>query len=202
MITTILFDYGKVLGSDSNEWNTYFKEVLDLTGLNAEELDKIWVKYWYDDLRTGKIKLAFFWEEISKIAKKPVSSEKLIKVYLDKFNIFDSVLEVAKKLKDNGYKLVILANESIEAMDTKVKKFHLDKIFDNIYSSGEIGLAKPHKEAFEYVLNNLEVSSEEVVFIDNLKRNTKAAEKLGIKSIVFKDVEQLKKDLKMFGVEV
>ena len=112
------------------------------------------------------------------------------------------VLDLAKSLKKNGYKILILANESRTGMDIKTKKFELDTIFDKVYGSAHIGLYKPHKESYEYVLKDQNLKAEEVVFIDNLERNTIASEKVGIKGIVFRNVEELKEDLVKIGVKV
>ena len=40
----------------------------------------------------------------------------------------------------------------------------------------------------------------EILFIDDIKRNTKTAEKLGIKTILFENTEQLKEELKKLNM--
>jgi choline kinase len=51
------------------------------------------------------------------------------------------------------------------------------------------------KPLLEHTLEKLNVKPEEAIFIDDMERNTKASEALGIKSIVFENFDQFKKDL-------
>ncbi|MBT4824736.1 HAD family phosphatase [Candidatus Woesearchaeota archaeon] len=200
-ITTVIFDYGKVLGTDSNEWSTTFKDIVEMTGFSPKELDEIFNRDW-DKFKSDQLDLSFFWDEVCEKSTKTVKREDLEKVYEEKIGINQDVLEIAKELKKVGFRILVLANESRVGMDIKTRKFELDKIFDKIYGSAHIGLYKPNKEVFEYVLNDQNLKAEEVIFIDNLERNTFAAEELGIKGIVFKNAAQLKEDLEKFGIKV
>jgi len=57
-------------------------------------------------------------------------------------------------------------------------------------------VTRNHKEIYKkHEAIHLNVKSEEAIFIDDKERNTKAAEALGIKSIIFKNFDQFKKDL-------
>lgn len=76
------------------------------------------------------------------------------------------------------------------------KKGNLTKIFDKVYSSADIKLVKPDKESFKFILKALKSKPEETLFIDNKEQNTKAAEDLGLESILFINAKQLKKQLK------
>ena len=49
--------------------------------------------------------------------------------------------------------------------------------------------------------DDLGVEAADTVFIDNMERNTKAAEELGIKGVFFTDIEKLKTDLEELGIE-
>ncbi|KXB07599.1 hypothetical protein AKJ51_00905 [candidate division MSBL1 archaeon SCGC-AAA382A20] len=50
----------------------------------------------------------------------------------------------------------------------KIKKFDLEKYFDSVVVSGEVGKSKPGKEIFEIVLNNLESSPDESIYVGNV----------------------------------
>ena len=52
--------------------------------------------------------------------------------------------------------------------------------FEQFYLSQEINLRKPDKEIFEFVLSENNLIAEETLFVDDLKENTDAANKLGI----------------------
>ncbi len=199
MIKLIIFDFGGVLGSEAHAWETNFREILDLTGLTPKEIHKILSNHW-PNLKTGKEKVAIFWKDVYKQSKNKITKGKLEKIYNSQISINKPVLNLAKQLKDRGFNLVILANASKEWINIKIKKFHLNKIFTKIYSSSSLGFGKPKPEAFTYVLNDLKVKAADVVFIDNQKNNIKTAKKLGIRSILFKNLKQLKKDLSKLSI--
>jgi len=64
--------------------------------------------------------------------------------------------------------------------------------FDEVVLSNEVGLQKPSPEIYQLALSRLRVSADEAVFVDDREINTVAAEALGISSIIYKSIEQLK----------
>ncbi|MCR4719497.1 MAG: HAD family phosphatase [Firmicutes bacterium] len=88
------------------------------------------------------------------------------------------------KLKEDGYKIYLLSNISryfAESCD----KIEIFKEFDGLVFSGEIGLVKPNKDIFEYIIDKYSLIPSETVFIDDNKQNVDTAEKIGIKSLLF-----------------
>lgn len=191
MIKAIIFDYGGVLGSDSHEWDTTFKEIKRLTGLQSEELQGLFKDYW-PLLKTGKEKLINFFAEVSKISKKKTTAKKLEKSYLQNVAGLKTIINYTASLKSKGYTLYILANESKEGMETKIRKFGLKKIFTKIYCSANIGIGKPDPRIFKYVLKDAKIKPSETIFIDNQFPNIEVAKKLGIKTIHYENLPQLK----------
>lgn len=194
MIKTIIFDFGGVLGSEAHTWESNFKEIVSLTGMSPREIQAIFERHW-PKLKIGKEKAEPFWKDVATQAKIRVGAKELEKVYSSKISLNKAVLELAENLKKRNFRLAILANESKEWMNIKIKKFHLKSIFDKIYCSAFLGVAKPSTEIFEYVLNDLCVSGENIVFIDNQRNNVRAAKELGIKGILFQNLTQTEKDL-------
>ena len=88
---------------------------------------------------------------------------------------------------DNGKPkntLLVLSNWD-EASFELVRQRHLcifEKYFESkhIVISGAIGLIKPRKEAFEYVINTYGLDPKDCVFIDDQRDNIVAAESVGI----------------------
>lgn len=195
MIKIVIFDFGGVLGSDANNWEINFKEILDRTNLSVEEIDQIWKRHW-PEMSVGKEGLNDLLDDISVSSKNKIDVGVLRKIYYENVSLDEHILKLALRLKQQGMRLVIVANESREGMDNKTKRFSLEKVFDNIYCSAVVGLTKPNPAMFSYVMRDLCAKPEQVVFIDNRQGNVDAANKLGIKSILFKNVNQLEDDLK------
>ena len=61
-------------------------------------------------------------------------------------------------------------------------------------------MIKPDPAFYNLLLSTYNLKAEECVFIDDTPKNIKAGEDLGIKGIVYKDLEQVKKDLAALGV--
>ncbi len=107
------------------------------------------------------------------------------------------VLPLIPKLKKK-YKIGLLANSPKPWFDFPVSKFKLDKIFDALVSSGDTGLLKPEKEIYLLVCQKLGVLSKECVYIDDEtdKIKLRAAQNLGMETILFKNSKQLILELK------
>ncbi len=91
-----------------------------------------------------------------------------------------------------------------DRIDSIVKYFYLDKVFDAITVSTDIGSGKDHEEIFVKTMQGLNVKSIECVFIDNQEKNLIIPEKLGMKVIHFdhekRDTDKLVRQLSYLGV--
>jgi putative hydrolase of the HAD superfamily len=67
--------------------------------------------------------------------------------------------------------------------------------FDPCLISTEIGALKPDLKAYKLLLSRLDLSPEEVIFIDDKLENVEAAKKLGLDGILFESQSQLKSEL-------
>ena len=88
--------------------------------------------------------------------------------------------------KQNKYRLFLLSNTNdlhIKWVQNSVgNSFFKDfkNCFEQFYLSHEIHLRKPDLEIYEFVLQQNNLIAEETLFVDDLKENTEAANKLGI----------------------
>jgi epoxide hydrolase-like predicted phosphatase len=77
--------------------------------------------------------------------------------------------------------------------------------FDHFISSSEVGLRKPNPEIFKLALNIIGCKPEEVVFLDDIGSNLKAAAKLGIRCIrvrIGKEGEAVAELERMMGMKL
>ncbi|KAL9115764.1 MAG: hypothetical protein Q9227_000132 [Pyrenula ochraceoflavens] len=58
-------------------------------------------------------------------------------------------------------------------------------LFDNVFTSGAVGMRKPDQGFFNHVLAEIKIAPEEVLFLDDKLENVAAASHQGIKGIVF-----------------
>jgi epoxide hydrolase-like predicted phosphatase len=87
--------------------------------------------------------------------------------------------------KKKNYKICALTNNTAILNRLLKKKFKIYHIFDHIFNSAKMGLAKPDPKFFRYVLKKLKAKPKECFFIDNNPENIKTAKNLGFSTITF-----------------
>jgi FMN phosphatase YigB (HAD superfamily) len=65
-----------------------------------------------------------------------------------------------------------------------------------------VGVAKPDAGIYLHAIEKLGIPPGEALFIDNLEENIRAAEAAGLHGIVFRNMEQLARDLKLRGFNI
>jgi HAD superfamily hydrolase (TIGR01509 family) len=99
------------------------------------------------------------------------------------------LLDYIPSLRAN-YKTALLSNITVQGIERRFPDNELDRYFDEIVISSDIGFAKPDKEAYEITAQRLGVSPEECIFTDDRLDFCTAAETVGMRAIEFKSFEQ------------
>lgn len=89
--------------------------------------------------------------------------------------------EVCALLKQR-YKLVAVTNGIKAVQDSRINRSGLNKYFDAIIISEEVGVSKPHPQIFEYALKAINHEDKETVLMigDSMKADILGAHKAGI----------------------
>ena len=104
------------------------------------------------------------------------------------------MFDLAKRCKE--VRPVYLLSNCMEGMiDEYFPLKDLSLCFDRLFLSNEMKRIKPFPESYQYVLNELGLSPEQVFFFDDNKRNVDAAKALGINASLFTSVADCEKDL-------
>lgn len=104
----------------------------------------------------------------------------------------DNAREFCEWLRQRGFKVFVLSNASEEFYRYFPRHFDLD-FFDGIVVSCNLNLIKPDLRIYEHLLGKYSLLPEECLFVDDVKDNTDAAEKVGMKALCFKgDYEKVK----------
>jgi putative hydrolase of the HAD superfamily len=111
-------------------------------------------------------------------------------------------LELARSLSSKcEYAMATINNESRDLNKYRIQKFELAEIFDVFVSSCFVGIRKPDERIYRLALELTQFSAEECVFIDDRQENLTGAEKVGIRTVLMKDAQQLRRDLQSLGIE-
>jgi glucose-1-phosphatase len=183
-IKTIIFDWGGVIT------NLLPQAAIDaFTQLGHPDFGSYLLAL-DDDLflrhETGKATDEDIYERLRTEIGKPLSTEEIDRAFCSM--LLDTPplrLEILEELRQQ-YKLLLLSNTN--SIHTTFYNKNLRELtgrdfysyFDKIYYSHQIGLRKPHREIFEYVLHDYGIKPEETLFIDDTEININTARSLNI----------------------
>jgi putative hydrolase of the HAD superfamily len=93
------------------------------------------------------------------------------------------------------FKTAILSNANTGVLPRRIGADWLERCFDEVVVSAEVGKIKPDPEIYLYTAAKLGVSPSECVFFDDLARYTEAADAVGMRGIQYKGFQQARADL-------
>jgi len=94
------------------------------------------------------------------------------------------------------YKTAMLSNVSVGGLARRFEPGELERYFDVVVASGDIGYAKPEAEAYEITADRLSVRLDECVFIDDREDYCAGAHAVGMQTIVYQSFAQCCAELK------
>jgi len=207
MIKAIIFDFGGVCFYPGNTTQlikeAFFHSKLSKTRLLFLLLDikkRKMIANAVHEFNSGLMSEKIFWEKTKKITNYEFDEREMKKNILSLYKPIKPVINLIKRLKKK-YKIGLLTNNNVWLEEIN-KKYKLYRLFDEIVNSFDVKATKPSKKIYSIILKKLNVKPNECIFIDDKKENVVAAEKIGMKGIVYKTPENLVKQLRSFGVEV
>lgn len=105
-----------------------------------------------------------------------------------------ALLNFIETLREN-YKTAILSNVPSGSLSKRFNDEEFAKYFDIVTASGDIGYIKPDPEAYRITARRLGVEPAECVFIDDRENQVGGAAKVGMRAILYQNLDQLKKEL-------
>lgn len=190
-IKAVGFDYGGVIAV----YKTVIPQIAEICGLAPEELRGEYHRHNHM-ANVGDLSYPEVWklviEKLNHGDKYPQILNCL--AAYDRPDLDSRMLELVAKLKQRGYKVGLLTNNT-RANGQKLRNIGLDKHFDAFFVSAEIGHQKPDKEAFLTLFNALGVAPQQAIYIDDSPNSLKFAEEIGYRPLLFTDYEQLIQEL-------
>ena len=189
MIRNIVFDLGGVIMTICQE--EAIKRFKSIGLKNVEDyLNPYTQTDIFGDIEEGKISAEQFREKLSELIGKEVTYEECKFAWLGyRQDVPLRNLDILRKLKAQGYKLILLSNTNPFMMSWGLSgEFDgngnsLESYFDSLYLSYKLGVMKPNKKIFQYIIDNEKIQPGESLFIDDGERNINAAHLLGFKTL-------------------
>ena len=203
MITAVIFDLGGVyftdgtriaVGNISKKFNLESEKVGEIFKTGS----KIGTLY-----RKGEITAEEFWNEFKKIFKIDAENEELTRTWLESYEPIKGTVEIIQQLKVKGIKLYFLSDNVKERVEYLQGKYNfLENFIDGVFSHKVHKTKLDSTDIFKLALEMVKEKPENVVYIDDKEQYVKPAKELGMNTIQFKNPEQLKSDLKKFGIDL
>lgn len=199
-IDTVIFDIGNVL--TNFRWREFFKD----RGYSDETVEKIgkasvlgedWGEYDRGVLPEEEI--------VERFVKKDSSVEKELRESLENVHGLvtrrDYAIPWIQELKAKGYRVLYLSNFS-KKVDRECKEaMDFLSYADGGILSYKEHCVKPEPEIYQLLIKRYHLDPGTCVFLDDRPENLEAAEKFGMRTILFKTKEEAEKELKDLGVE-
>lgn len=205
-IKNVIFDLGGVIiNLDIN------KTISEFNKLSAIPFDHIYTQKeqidLFNQLDKGVISTKDFFNELRSKVGFAGPEEKLLKAWNAMLlDVPEHRLDTLVTMKHN-YNTYLLSNTCephIEAFEKELEDEYgiknFDDYFDKVYYSCRIGMRKPDKEIFEFVLQQHDLKPEETVFIDDSPQHVKGAGECGINAFLLQknmEIDNLLKELKL-----
>jgi len=98
-------------------------------------------------------------------------------------------IELLPKIKESGHGLYYLSNIHKEIRDFLLENHEYFNLFDGGVFSCDVHLTKPSPEIYRHLIDKYRLIPESCLFFDDLQENVTAADKEGIKGVLFTTAE-------------
>ena len=146
----------------------------------------------YQDLHTGVITVQKFWAQADAVFPGHPHDNLWLTLYQP--TRARCVISVLSDLKAAGYRIVAGTNTIDDHYRYHSERDDFD-IFNAVYASHLMGLAKPDPAFYRHILSAETTAPECSMFIDDRRENVDAARGLGIKAFLFTDCRTLRENL-------
>ena len=198
-ITHVFFDIGGVLGT--NGWDREQRaNAIRRFGLDAEEFERRHQEV-MGTFEAGKMTLDEYLDDTVFHEERRFSREEFGAFMRAQSAPFPESIQVARELAGSRrHVLMTLNNESAELNLHRLSSFGLVPLFTAFFSSCWVGAVKPSRRIYEVARDVSQADPARSVFIDDRPQNLPPAAAMGMRTLLFKDAGQLRRDLAALGV--
>ena len=169
-IKWLFFDVGSTLIDETEAYNHRIREAIAGTDITFEQFQEKRLEFAKQNLKSDLETLKFFG-----LAKPVWHTEDEVP--------YPEAEEILRYLKSLGYKIGIIANQSLGTAE-RLKQWNLLQYIDVVAASAELGMAKPDLAIFQKAFQMAECTPEQAVMLgDRLDNDIVPAKKLGMRAV-------------------
>ena len=176
----IFFDcFGVILNDPFTRWDTDF----NLTQQQCKDLrEKV-----FNPVDSGQITTVQAMRRFANIIQRPVG-QFIEESWFSKTVVNEKLVDWIKQNSDK-YHIVLLSNAAPFYVDPLFERFGVHLIFEKLFISSDLHMAKPDPAIFRYALKECDCKPQNAIMIDDRAANIRGAKKAGMHGIVFHDTE-------------
>lgn len=139
----------------------------------------------WEQAQRGEIGIDEYWETVRlRLGLTSTMLSELRRDFYSGDQLDENLVMLISILRTKNIRTGLLSNNSIELLDEIVSK-QLDRLFDKVVISAQIGKMKPDPDIYHIVLRQLGVAYEQALFIDDAQQNIDGALVLGMSAVLF-----------------
>lgn len=190
----ILFDYGGVLAEEGFRDGLLAlarEQDLEVAAIPSAAMQAV-----YDSgFVLGKGTVSDFWSLLKTRTGLSGKEGELSQRILDGFVLRDWIIAIVEQLRMQGYQVGILSDQT-HWLDELDERDHFFDKFDYIFNSYKLGKGKREPVLFTEVTRQLDLSPEQILFIDDSKSNIQRAREAGWQTIHYLSKDQFLRDIR------
>jgi putative hydrolase of the HAD superfamily len=198
-VTTLFWDLGGVILT--NGWDRASRRKA------AEKFHLDWDEFEdrhelvLNGFETGEIPLSEYLQRTVFYRERPFTRDEFRQFMFDQSQPFPESLELLGELvATKKLFMAALNNESAEINEYRIRTFHLRNYFEAFFSSCYLGVRKPDAGIYRRALSMTQRDPSECIFIDDRGLNLECAKELGMRTIHFRNANQLREAFAEYGV--
>lgn len=201
-IKAVIFDLGGVVIDWSDD--IVYRKAAKISGLPFEKLRKV-AEREKQSFMQGEFSESEFWRRVlKKSGRHDHILRKLDRLWYKEYKknakLNRDVINIIRKLSGR-YSLGVISNLNVvhDAVNRKRKYYRYLK---HRVLSYKAGVTKPDIRIYRLAAKKVRCKPRQCLFIDDKPENVKGARKAGMNAIRYKDVAQLKKDLRRYNIKI
>jgi len=201
LIQAVFFDFDGVLTRDKTGTLTTCRYLAQATGIAFDDV-KAAMEPHRAALLKGETTRDATWPLVCEALGRDIPREMLVRAF-ESTPLDATMFAFANSLARHG-SLGIVTDNPKDRMDVARRTLWLDRVFDPIVVSAEVGCGKDDPRIFEMALAAARVTPQAAVFVDNSRENVEVARSIGMHGLFFddekRDLATLARELLILGV--
>ena len=193
MIRAVFFDLGGVLLCTEHEAPRQY--LAGRLGVEYEDLVRaVFESETSRKASLGAIREEEHWQAVAKKLKRPKEADSIRDEFFAGDALDHTLLDFLRSLRPK-FKTGLISN-AWSGLRQYIIDHKFEDAFDHMVISAEVGVVKPDARIYQMALDQLGVSPNEAVFVDDFIENVKGAQAVGMSAIHFRDSESALAELK------